>query len=175
MAFLFRAGTAADLDAAEGIYRAVFDRQTRGADYTNWLPGVYPVRATAEQALEAGSFYVMEEAGRVGAVATLNHVQLPEYDRAEWRVPAEGEEVLVIHTLCVDPAWSGRGAGAAFVAFAEEEGRRRGCKVMRFDTYEGNLPARRLYGCLGYREAGIVDCLFLDGRRKNLVLFEKAL
>ena len=48
MAITFRKGTAADLDGAAAVYGAVFERQARGVDYTNWLPGVYPVRATAE-------------------------------------------------------------------------------------------------------------------------------
>ena len=175
MAIIFRKGTAADLDGAAAVYEAVFERQARGVDYTNWLPGVYPVRATAEKALGEDSFYVGEEEGRIGAAATLNHIQLPEYGQLDWTIPAEGEEVLVIHTLCIDPAWTDRGAGAAFVAFAEEEGRRRGCKAMRFDTYEGNEPAKRLYDSLGYRRAGVVNCLFMDGRYKNLIIFEKAL
>jgi len=175
MAFVFRKGTEADLDGAAKVYEAVFARQAAGVDYTNWLPGVYPVRATAEKALREDSFYVGEEDGRIGAAATFNHIQLPEYDQLEWEIPAEGDEVFVIHTLCIDPAWSGRGAGAAFVTYAEEEGRRRGCRTMRFDTYEGNEPAKRLYTSLGYRTAGVVNCLFMDGRHKNLILFEKAL
>lgn len=175
MAIVFRAGTQADLDAAARIYEAVFDRQEGGEDYTNWLRGVYPTRDSAKEALEAGTFYVAEEEGRVGAVANLNHCQLPEYEQGDWSVRAEGEQVMVIHTLCVDPAWAGRGVGAAFVSFAEELGRKQGCRTLRLDTFEGNRPARRLYTSLGYRQAGIVDCLFMDGRRKNLVLFEKTL
>ena len=37
-----------------------------------------------------------------------------------------------------------------FVAFCEEEARRKGKKVMRLDTYEGNLPANTMYPKLGY-------------------------
>ena len=48
------------------------------------------------------------------------------------------EEILVIHTLVISPAWSGRGKGREFVAFAEKTAARLGCKAIRLDTYEGN-------------------------------------
>ena len=57
---------------------------------------------------------------------------------------------MVIHTLCISPRWAGRGKAREFVAFCEEEARRKGKKVMRLDTYEGNLPANTMYPCLLY-------------------------
>ena len=62
--------------------------------------------------------------------------------------------MLVIHTLTMAPEMSGRGYGTRMVRFAMEEARRRGCTVMRLDTYVGNLPAQRLYAKLGFRIAG---------------------
>lgn len=43
------------------------------------------------------------------------------------------------------------------VAFCEAEARRQGRTVIRLDTWEGNLPANRLYPSLGYRYAGTVS------------------
>ena len=173
MPVIIRRAVPEDLDEAARIYQAIFDHQAGGPDYTNWLPGVYPTRAVAARALELGTLYAAEVEGAVSAVAVLNHSQLPEYDRLAWQFPGQGEQVLVIHTLCVDPARAGQGVATAFVRFAEDLGRARGCTALRLDTYEGNLPARRLYTALGYRLAGATECLFLDGRRKMLVGFEK--
>ena len=45
------------------------------------------------------------------------------------------------------------------VAFCEAEARRQGRTVIRLDTWEGNLPANRLYPSLGYRYAGTAGVL----------------
>lgn len=175
MSMVFRPAAAADLDGVEAIYGHIFDRQEGGVNYNDWQRGVYPTWADAEEALLAGTLYVAEEDGVLGAAANLNHRQLPEYDQIPWTIPADGAAVFVVHTLCVDPAWSGRGVGGAFVRFAEDLGRAKGCKALRLDTFEKNAPAIRLYTSLGYRLSGRMDCLFTDGKRKTLVGFEKAL
>ena len=57
----------------------------------------------------------------------------------------------------------------------EEEARRQGRKVIRLDTWEGNLPANRLYPSLGYRYAGQAEFFFMGFVRENLNCYEKAL
>lgn len=170
-----RKATAADLDAVAAIYDAILDEEERGGkSWTNWARGVYPVREDAEGALNADTLWVGEEDGRLCGAVILNHVQLPEYAHIAWTIPAEGEEVLVIHTLVVDPAQAGRGLGRQFVAFAEQHARDLGCTVMRLDTYEGNAPAAGLHRKLGYRQAGVTQFNF-HGIVENLILFEKAM
>lgn len=80
--------------------------------------------------------------------------------------------MLVIHTLCIPPSCSGRGYAKAFVAFAMEHGRSLGCKVIRLDTYEGNLPAISLYTGLGFRDAGVTLFHFENAIWENLRCFE---
>ena len=99
---MIRKAVAADLPQAAEIYDAILDREeTAGPVYTNWQRGKYPTIDTAREALEAGTLYVGEEDGRLWGVVNLNAVQLPEYDAIPWSLPAEGEEVAVIHTLCI--------------------------------------------------------------------------
>lgn len=170
-----RKATAADLDAVEAIYNAVLDDQERHTNFTNWQRGSYPTRQTAETALAAGTLYVLDDEDRTVGCAVFNHDQLPEYAQIDWAFPGEGDGVLVIHTLCVPPAASGKGYAKAMVAFAEDLGRSQGCTTMRLDTYEGNLPARKMYTGLGYRFAGATEFFFQGYIRETLVLFEKAL
>ena len=169
---MIRKGTAADLDRAEAIYHEILDHQAATVNYTNWIKGVYPTRADARRALEAGTFFVMEEDGQVVGVANLNHIQPPEYAKLSWSIPAEGDEVLVIHTLCIPPSCSGHGYAKAFVAFAIEHGRSLGCKAIRLDTYEGNLPAISLYSGLGFHDVGITLFHFENAIWENLRCFE---
>ena len=65
--------------------------------------------------------------------------------------------------------------GRAFVAFYEDYARKNGCICLRIDTNEKNENARRLYAKLGYREAGIVPCVFNGIPGVNLVCLEKKL
>ena len=170
-----RLATAADLDGITAIYDAILDREETGPVYTNWQRGKYPTADTARQALEAGTLYVGQEDGFLWGVVNLNGIQLPEYDAIPWTIPAEREQVAVIHTLCIHPAASGQGRAKQMVTFCEEEARRQGKTVMRLDTWEGNLPANRMYPALDYRYAGAAEFFFQGFIREILNCYEKAL
>ena len=173
---MIRKATAADLDGVAAVYEAVLDREEQtGCHWTNWQRGVYPCRATAERALADGTLYVDEVNGHILGCANLNHVQPPEYGSISWTIQAKPKQVLVIHTLCIRPECAGGGRGRRFVAFAEGLAAGMGCKAVRLDTYEGNLPARKFYEKLGYQEAGRVSFQFACGTTQTQVCFEKAL
>ena len=101
-----------------------------------------------------------EENGVLWGVVNLNSVQLPEYGAIPWTIR---------------PSCSGRGYARQMVAFCEAEARRQGRTVIRLDTWEGNLPANRLYPSLGYRYAGTAEFFFMGFVRENLNCYEKAL
>ena len=170
-----RPAAAADLDGIAAIYDAILDREESGPVYTNWQRGKYPTVDTARQALEAGTLYVGEEDGFLWGVVNLNGIQLPEYDAILWTFPAERNQVAVIHTICIHPVRAGRGLARRMVAFCEEETRRQGKAVMRLDTWEGNLPANRMYPVLGYRYAGAAEFFFQGFIREILNCYEKKL
>ena len=170
-----RPATAADLNGITAIYDAILDREEAGPVYTNWQRGKYPTTDTARQALEAGTLYVGQEDGFLWGVVNLNGIQLPEYDAIPGTIPAERAQVAVIHTLCIHPAASGQGRAKQMVTFCEEEARRQGKTVMRLDTWEGNLPANRMYPALDYRYAGAAEFFFQGFIREILNCYEKAL
>lgn len=173
---MFRPARAADLPAIDAIYQAILDQEDqRPVSYTNWQRGKYPTLDTARKALEGGTLWVGEEDGQVWGCVNLNGEQLPEYDRIPWTIPAQPQEVAVIHTLVVHPDWAGRGLARSFVAFCEEESRRQGKKAVRLDTYEGNLPANTMYPKFGYSLAGATEFFFQGFIRETLNCYEKAL
>jgi ribosomal protein S18 acetylase RimI-like enzyme len=165
-----------DLPAVAAIYDALHALEEHGKGVTGWQRGVYPTYQTAEAALQKGTLYVEEaEGGRILAAAKIDQEQVPEYAHAPWAYAAADREVLVLHTLVVDPAAAGRGCGSRFVAYYEDLARAKGCTCLRMDTNEKNRPARRLYQKLGYREAGIVSCSFNGIPGVRLVCLEKKL
>ena len=120
--------------------------------------------------LEKGTMYVLEEDGEFCASMILNHFQAEEYGEIDWIYPGEGEEILVIHTLCIPPQKAGRGYGQQMVDYVKEFARELGCKAIRIDTYAHNEPAKSLYKKNGFRIAGYYESL-LEGLIKEELAF----
>ena len=157
---VIRKGTAADIPAVAGIYDALLTREEQGLLTTG---------------LEAGTLYVMEDGGRVVAAAKIDQNQMEQYAQCRWHSDAAPEQVLVLHTLVVDPEAKGRGYGSAFVAFYEKLALETGRLCLRMDTNARNTPARALYAKLGYAEAGVVEGVFNGIPGVHLVCLEKGL
>lgn len=168
-----RPATADDLPRIEQIYDAIHTAEETGAASVGWARGVYPTRATAQAALDDGALFVLEDDGVLVAAGRIDRTQVPVYAQVPWQYAAPPEQVLVLHTLVVDPAAAGHGYGTQFVRFYEQYAREHGCPELRIDTNAKNANARRLYAYLGYRETGIAPCTFngIDG--VALVCLEK--
>ena len=168
-----RPATADDLPRIEQIYDAIHTAEETGAASVGWARGVYPTRATAQAALDDGALFVLEDDGVLVAAGRIDRTQVPVYAQVPWQYAAPPEQVLVLHTLVVDPTIAGHGYGTQFVRFYEQYAREHGCPELRIDTNAKNANARRLYAYLGYREAGVAPCTFngIDG--VALVCLEK--
>ncbi len=165
-----------DIDSVENIYNEILDNENKtGNVYTNWQKGLYPTRKDALNALNAGTLYVGELDDEVVACVNLNHIQPAEYSKINWSIGAEGKEVLVIHTLCIPPRLAGKSIGRQFVGFAEKLAFELGCKTVRLDTYEGNIPAASLYKKLGYKFVGSAEFNFENVIVETLICFDKVL
>lgn len=171
-----RKAVRADISRVAAIYDHILTEEEQGRAVIGWIRGVYPTEQTARDALEAGTLFVLEWDGIVAAAAKIDQNQVLEYADAPWRYPdVPDDQVMVLHTLVVDPAFAGRGCGKQFVAFYEEHARTHGCPYLRMDTNAKNAAARRLYAGLGYWEAGIVPCVFNGIPDVQLVCLEKKL
>ncbi len=173
--YKIRHAQASDIDRVNEIYENILAQGERGKDVVGWVRGVYPTRDTAGAALDRGDLFVYEEGERVEAAGIINQKQMDSYAQAAWTIPALPDQVMVLHTLVVDPAASGRGIAHAFVGFYEQYAKEAGCKVLRIDTQEKNKPARSLYRKLGFHEADVIPCDFNGIPGISLVLLEKAL
>ena len=175
-----RMGTMEDTAQILAIYDRILTMEEQKMTSIGWKRGIYPTERTIQEALREHELFVMEglseETGssRVVGAARINHIQVPEYAQAHWEYPdIPDEEVLVLHTLVIDPVCSGKGYGTAFVEFYENYAKTMGCRSLRMDTNEKNIPARRLYHRLGFSERGIIPCVFQGIEGVWLVCLEK--
>lgn len=179
MKVVYRKATAFDLDAVESIYNHIHDAEEAGAITTGWIRGVYPQRSVAERSLERDDLYVAEikedgeRFGQIAATAIINKLQVDVYADCNWAFTAPDDEVLVLHTLAVDPLQTRCGIGRGFVRYYEELADDMDCTVLRIDTNARNRTARKMYASLGFREADIVPTVFNGIPGVDLVLLEK--
>ena len=167
---MIRKALESDIPAVAAIYDKLHTEEEAGRATIGWIRGVYPTEDTARQALSRGDLFVQEDGGAIVGAAIINQTQVDAYYGGPWQYAAEDNEVMVLHTLVIDPDAAGRGFGKQFVAFYEDYAIQNGCKVLRMDTNSRNLRARAMYGRLGYREAGIVPCVFNGIAGVRLVL-----
>ena len=173
---MIRKATTKDLDGIVAIYDAIHDLIEAGKLGTGWIRSIYPTRDTAEGALARDDLYVLEEDGEVKASAIINQRQEEVYPLGNWQVPAKNEEVLVIHTMVVDPGEMSKGYARQLLRFYEDMARDMGCVSLRFDTGVTNDRARALYASIGCREVGIVPIESFHGSPPGeMVLLEKEL
>lgn len=172
---MFRKATEKDIDRISEIYEELHDAEEAGEASIGWVRGVYPTRATAETAVEAGDMFVEIIDGIIVAAARINREQVAEYEYADWNYEAPNDRVMVLHALVVSPKIKGRGYGTAFVDFYEKYALENGCPYLRMDTNAKNTAARSLYKKLGYTEVSTVPCVFNGIVGVQLVCLEKTL
>ena len=169
----FRKATEKDIDIIESIYNDVHSMEENGLTATGWKRGIYPTRDTVVSAISRDDMYVIEDNGVIVACGIINKIQVDVYDGAPWENDAPDHEVTVLHTLAVSPESWGKGYGKLFVKYYEEVAIDTNSPYLRMDTNETNLKARAMYKVLGYKEIGIVPCVFNNIKGINLVLLEK--
>lgn len=172
---IIRKAEARDLEAIESIYNKILLKEEEGEVTIGWKRGIYPRRETAEAALKREDMFVIEDDGAFVGAGIINKEQVDVYAKAKWKYSAENSEVMVLHTLVIDPDKSGMGYGKRFVDFYEDFARENGCKYLRMDTNEKNKAARSLYTKLGFNEIDCLPCIFNGLEGVKLILFEKKL
>ncbi|WP_019138236.1 GNAT family N-acetyltransferase [Peptoniphilus timonensis] len=172
---IIRKANTRDIDFVVKIYGKIHLAEEKGLTSIGWKRDIYPVRKTAEDALKRNDLFVMEENGVIIASGIINQEQVDVYEKAKWRYTAKDSEVMVLHTLVVDPDTKRKGYGKEFVKFYEEYARSNNCKYLRIDTNEKNKKARSLYKSLDYEEIDCIPCTFNRLKGVNLILIEKKL
>lgn len=172
---MIRLATEKDIKAIAEIYEDIHTEEEAGNLTIGWQRGVYPTEKTAADSVAAGDMFVCERDGKIVAAAKINKEQVDVYADGEWEYPAPDDEVCVLHTLVVSPRVMTSGIGKEFVKFYEDYALENDWPYLRMDTNERNKRARAFYAKVGYKEIGIVPCVFNGIEGVGLVLLEKKL
>jgi ribosomal protein S18 acetylase RimI-like enzyme len=129
---------------------------------------VYPTRETVLQDLAHGALYMLVAGTGCQATIALDDRQEEAYGALSWSTE---EPALVVHRLCVDPAFQGHGLAHRVMDFVEAHAQAHHYRSIRLDAYSGNPAATGLYRRRGYRAVGEV---FFPRRPLPFVCFERA-
>ena len=172
---MIRKAIRTDLNHVIRIYDEIHTAEEEGKCTTGWIREIYPVRETAEKALEREDLFVLEDGGRILGTALINQIQVDVYHGAPWKHNVPEDQVCVLHTLGISPDAAGKGYGTAFIRFYEQYATEHGWPELRIDTNARNQAARKIYRRLGYQEVSVVPTVFNGIPGVDLVLLEKHL
>ena len=150
----FRPAQESDVPQLRALYNDIIDAMDASRWHARWRKDGYPSDADLAAAARAGELQLCLVAGEVAGAMVLNHEYNAGYEQAPWAVDCSAAEVLCIHTLGVSPRFQRQGVAAAMVRHAAGVARACGCKCLRLDVIEGNLPADLLYQRLGFEFRG---------------------
>ncbi len=170
-----RKGRPEDLGRISEFYDLMIDDLEAHENYPRWKKNEHPTVEEAAQEIKEGSFYLAEMDGAMMGNMILNHKAEDGFDHVSWQIEAAPEEVYIIHSLAVHPAYQGQGLAKAFVAFAEDLARNEHCRAIRLSSVEGNFPASHLYETCGYIYRGTASLGYEDRGLPRFDLYEKVL
>lgn len=167
-----RAAAAADYPAVRDFYYDLTDALEQAEFSPGWKKDIYPEQAFLRDSIARGELYLGEEDGQLLCCMIVNHDCNDGYRGIRWAVEATADQVLVIHALGVHPGHMGQGLAKRMVRFVLDMARESGCRAVRLDVLEGNLPAERSYTHLGFAYRDTVNMFYEDTGWTNYRVFE---
>jgi ribosomal protein S18 acetylase RimI-like enzyme len=128
----------------------------------------YPTIDFVAEDIENGTLYIVEDEEQIVGIVTLDEFQHELYRTIEWE--REDGKQLIIHRLAVLPQEQGKGIARKLMDFAEGFAAEHRYTSIRFDAYNKNDRALRLYKELGYAKKGEVH---FEHRTTPFSVFEK--
>lgn len=139
------------------LYDAIHEDLQKTINYPRWPKGIYPDKDSAKEAILKKEMYILQDHNCIVASVVLNHQQDLGYEKAAWLLEALPHQVMVIHTLAVDPQYKGLGYASYMIEEIKKIAIQKNCIALRLDITQENLPARYLYQKHGFYFTGITD------------------
>lgn len=148
----FRKATTDDLEQImELVEDAIEHMETQGI--MQW-DALYPVMEDFAEDVNEGTLFVGTQDKKLAVICTVNQKCDDEYKVGQWQQPKKS--FVVIHRLCVNPAFQNKGIAYQTMHFIETLVKEKGIEAVRLDVFSQNPYALRLYQKCGYQEVGSV-------------------
>lgn len=161
-----------DRERVRALYWRIIDSMDTAPYGPGWKKGIYPTDGFISDAIRNRELYLLEEGQEPVAVMVLNHQWTQGYERAEWAVQAEREQITMIHALGIVGSYQGKGLGKLLVREALKIAGENGQKAVRLDVLRGNIPAQRLYESMGFQYRGTLKLYYEDTGLTDYLLYE---
>jgi len=99
--------------------------------------------------------FLIEIDNKIASIFVLNQKCDKEYNDGDWEY--KNASFFVIHRLCVNPDFQGKGVGRMTMELIENYLREKKIESIRLDTFSQNPIALKLYEGLGYKRVGEVN------------------
>ncbi|PXV62325.1 acetyltransferase (GNAT) family protein [Dysgonomonas alginatilytica] len=164
-----------DIDELEALYNDLNDYLEANVNYPGWIKHIYPVRETAIEGIKEDNLFVLRTDGIIAGSVILNNEPEKAYDEVEWGIEAGYDEIIVVHTLVINPKCMQKGVALELMNYAQKYAVKQNMKSIRLDVSVNNVPAIALYEKLGYKYIGTVDLGLNYDHLKWFRLYEKLL
>lgn len=149
----FRAGTMEDLPEIVALAGSAVAHMEAQKIY-QW-DARYPTEQDFAEDIRRGELTVGHLNGSIAVVYVLNQTCDEQYRNGKWKNPEM--PYLVLHRLCVDPAYQNRGLAGRTMAHIEDVVREKGIGNIRLDVFSENPSALRLYDRCGFSRVGTTE------------------
>lgn len=162
MDIVFKKAVIDELDEIFSVYTSAISlMDSRGIP--QW-DEIYPSRELLEEDIKKGDMFVGRSDGSIASVYVISREFDDGYENGRW----EYDDFFVVHRLCVDPEFQGKGVGTATVRHIEKSLAEKGVGSIRLDAFTLNPKAVKMYTRLGYKTVG-----FTNFRKGKFHLMEK--
>ena len=129
---------------------------------------VYPDAGTITADIQNGTLHALMNGDKLAGILVLNEYQDPEYNDVQWA--HTDEKPLILHRLCLDPDYQGKGISKLMMTHVEEYARKNNYQSIRLDAFAENWISLKLYESIGFSIQGMVHF-----RKGQFYCFEKSI
>jgi GNAT superfamily N-acetyltransferase len=113
---------------------------------------LYPTDELIRDDIESGNAFGLFEDSKLVGYIVADETYASEYETIRWKHHCE--KVLMLHRLCVNPAFHNRGFAKALIVHSEEWALLNAYGAIRLDVYENNKIIQYLVESLSYNYCG---------------------
>lgn len=141
-----------DLEAIVDIFNKATEKMIDHG--INQWDDLYPNEEILINDINSNQMLVGEIDHQIASVLVINQTYDEEYRNGDWMY--KDTFFCVVHRLCINPVFQGKGFGMITMQLIENTLRSNGIESIRLDAFSQNPIALRMYEKLGYKKVGEV-------------------